>query len=108
VQQSVEGDADMPCNICFDTYPPGEMRSAECGHAYCNDCWQGYLSSAIADGPSCLRLRCPMPDCGVLVRDPSGRIISPSNPSGIHTFGGSNGGEALTLTPHGGGRCRAN
>ena len=64
---SVESGPDMQCGVCFDTHPAGEMRSAECGHAYCSDCWQGYLCSAIADGPSCLRLRCPMPDCGVLV-----------------------------------------
>ena len=58
----------MTCGICFDTHARGEMRAAECGHAYCVGCWQGYLASAVADGPSCLRLRCPMPDCGVLVR----------------------------------------
>ena len=108
----MKGDADMPCSICFDTHPPGEMRSAECGHAYCNDCWQGYLGSAVADGPSCLRLRCPMPDCGVLVCAPSGRVLSPAKSVGalleFYTLGGSNGAEALTHAAHGGGRCQAN
>lgn len=29
----------VDCPICFDTLTPKNSCSAECGHAFCNDCW---------------------------------------------------------------------
>ncbi|CAN6373431.1 unnamed protein product [Urochloa humidicola] len=52
------------CNICFDTFPAGRTRSSACGaHFYCKECWRGYVGTAVADGASCLSLRCPDPSC---------------------------------------------
>eukprot|EP00241_Pyramimonas_parkeae_P015080 CAMPEP_0114316268 /NCGR_PEP_ID=MMETSP0059-20121206/23095_1 /TAXON_ID=36894 /ORGANISM="Pyramimonas parkeae, Strain CCMP726" /LENGTH=598 /DNA_ID=CAMNT_0001442153 /DNA_START=352 /DNA_END=2148 /DNA_ORIENTATION=- len=57
------------CKVCFEDVPQDQMRRAQCGHAYCVECWRGYLSSAVADGPCSLRFRCPHPECNVLVKD---------------------------------------
>eukprot|EP00854_Cymbomonas_tetramitiformis_P005525 gene5525-6701_t len=55
------------CQICFDEYAPDKLRSASCGHFFCQECWQGYLKTGINDGPGCLSMRCPLPDCNSLV-----------------------------------------
>eukprot|EP00798_Chlamydomonas_sp_ICE-L_P010388 gene10388-8330_t len=77
VQEAVglaKEDADEPsssgedrCMICFDTFTKKAMRAASCGHYFCTTCWQGYLTAAIASGPSSLDLRCPLPDCTACV-----------------------------------------
>ncbi|KAG5549519.1 hypothetical protein RHGRI_014749 [Rhododendron griersonianum] len=58
---------DLTCEICFETYPSDRMSAAACGHGFCGSCWQGYISSAINDGPGCLMLRCPDPSCAAAV-----------------------------------------
>ncbi|KAL2482250.1 putative E3 ubiquitin-protein ligase [Forsythia ovata] len=58
---------ELTCGICFETYPHDRMSSAACGHPFCVTCWQGYISTAINDGPGCLMLRCPDPSCGAAV-----------------------------------------
>ncbi|GFP95785.1 probable E3 ubiquitin-protein ligase ari8 [Phtheirospermum japonicum] len=52
---------ELTCGICFETYPRDRMSSAACGHPFCVICWQGYIGTAINDGPGCLMLRCPDP-----------------------------------------------
>lgn len=58
------------CRICFDDYPKARMRAAPCRHLFCEGCWRGYFSEAVACGPACLDLRCPLPDCKVAVSEP--------------------------------------
>ncbi|KAH8501286.1 hypothetical protein H0E87_016196 [Populus deltoides] len=58
---------EMTCGICFETYPSDRLRAVVCGHAFCNSCWAGYISTAINDGPGCLMLRCPDPSCNAAV-----------------------------------------
>ncbi|KVI07510.1 Zinc finger, C6HC-type [Cynara cardunculus var. scolymus] len=58
---------ELTCGICFEVYPCDSMCSAACGHPFCVTCWQGYISTAINDGPGCLTLRCPDPSCGAAV-----------------------------------------
>ncbi|CAA7400458.1 unnamed protein product [Spirodela intermedia] len=58
---------EMTCGICFEVYPCNRMRSAACGHHFCNSCWEGYIGTSINDGPGCLMLRCPDPDCSVAI-----------------------------------------
>lgn len=58
---------ELTCGICFEVYPCDRMSSAACGHPFCVTCWQGYISTAINDGPGCLMLRCPDPSCGAAV-----------------------------------------
>eukprot|EP00240_Pyramimonas_obovata_P003027 CAMPEP_0118921654 /NCGR_PEP_ID=MMETSP1169-20130426/860_1 /TAXON_ID=36882 /ORGANISM="Pyramimonas obovata, Strain CCMP722" /LENGTH=648 /DNA_ID=CAMNT_0006862413 /DNA_START=218 /DNA_END=2161 /DNA_ORIENTATION=+ len=60
---------EVQCNVCFDTFEYCDMRSAECGHLFCLTCWRGYLGTAISDGPCCLRVKCPQPNCKIVVKD---------------------------------------
>ncbi|KAK6156448.1 hypothetical protein DH2020_010696 [Rehmannia glutinosa] len=69
----LENDSPLPdvteltCGICFETYPQDRMSAAACGHPFCVICWQGYVGTAINDGPGCLMLRCPDPSCGAAI-----------------------------------------
>ncbi|KAI9082012.1 hypothetical protein K1719_036274 [Acacia pycnantha] len=58
---------ELTCGICFETYPCSRIESVACGHPYCISCWEGYIGTAINDGPGCLMLRCPGPSCGAAV-----------------------------------------
>lgn len=66
---------DLVCGICFDSYIRDERVNSFvlCGHSYCNTCWGLYVSTAINNGPGCLSLRCPDPDCSAAV---SGDLVS--------------------------------
>lgn len=64
---TVLNDGPLTCGICIDPYSPGEMRSAGCSHYYCHECWRGYISAAVGDGPRCLSLRCSDPSCSVAI-----------------------------------------
>ena len=55
------------CGICFDEVPASATLAARCGHAFCTDCWAGYVTAAIDAGPASLSLRCPLPDCAAAV-----------------------------------------
>ncbi|KAG8087805.1 hypothetical protein GUJ93_ZPchr0010g10195 [Zizania palustris] len=57
----------LTCGICFEGHSSAVMSSAGCAHFYCHECWEGYISAAISDGPGCLSLRCPDPSCGAMV-----------------------------------------
>lgn len=57
------------CQICFDEFPSRYLSQIGCNHLFCNDCWKAYLAEAVSSkGPCCLDLRCPIPDCPMLVR----------------------------------------
>ncbi|XP_022150406.1 probable E3 ubiquitin-protein ligase ARI8 [Momordica charantia] len=58
---------ERTCGICFESYAHSRIKSAACGHPFCASCWEGYISTAINDGPGCLTLRCPDPSCGAVV-----------------------------------------
>ncbi|GKV27955.1 hypothetical protein SLEP1_g37065 [Rubroshorea leprosula] len=58
---------EMTCGICFESYPCDRLRTAACGHPFCDSCWAGYISTAINGGPGCLILRCPDPSCSASV-----------------------------------------
>ncbi|KFK36710.1 hypothetical protein AALP_AA4G159600 [Arabis alpina] len=50
---------EVTCRICLDSFTFKDMVSVFCGHLYCSDCWNGYISTSINDGPGCLMLKCP-------------------------------------------------
>lgn len=53
---------------CFDDGAGWPARSAGCSHYYCNECRRRYIRVAMDDeGPRCLPLRCPDPNCEVPV-----------------------------------------
>uniref|UniRef100_A0ACD6ADC5 Uncharacterized protein n=2 Tax=Avena sativa TaxID=4498 RepID=A0ACD6ADC5_AVESA len=57
----------LTCGICFEGYSPDMMSSTGCAHFYCHECWEGYISAAVSQGPGCLSLRCPDPSCSSMV-----------------------------------------
>ena len=59
-------DAGGTCGICFGDLGP-DSCAAPCGHAYCRECYSQFLVTAVEGGASCLDLRCPHPDCAMLV-----------------------------------------
>uniref|UniRef100_A0A7S0ABC2 RBR-type E3 ubiquitin transferase n=1 Tax=Pyrodinium bahamense TaxID=73915 RepID=A0A7S0ABC2_9DINO len=72
-QAAAEGNL---CGICF-AQPGAQVLPCERGFlrrdgaltkerhpSYCRDCWRQYLGHAVAEGKSCLDLRCPTPGCG--------------------------------------------
>ncbi|GKV40310.1 hypothetical protein SLEP1_g47971 [Rubroshorea leprosula] len=34
---------EMTCGICFESYPCDRLRTAACGHPFCDSCWAGYF-----------------------------------------------------------------
>ena len=71
---TVGGVKDSPeesnCNICFEEFPTGSenLMDCGCGHSFCLECWGGYISSRAEDASSCLRIDCPTPKCGRMVK----------------------------------------
>ena len=54
------------CLICFDEpSPPNQLRPSTCGHAFCDECWNGTLTVALERGPACIHACCPQPECSV-------------------------------------------
>eukprot|EP00850_Spirogloea_muscicola_P007257 SM000036S13301 [mRNA] locus=s36:396602:401301:- [translate_table: standard] len=63
-----ERSEELTCGICFESHSSDYMHAPACAtHFFCEACWQGYMHSAIGDGPGCLTLRCPDPSCGAAV-----------------------------------------
>ncbi|CAN7122619.1 unnamed protein product [Brassica rapa subsp. narinosa] len=62
-----DAEAELTCGICFETYLSDKLHAAACGHPFCDSCWEGYISTAINDGPGCLMLRCPDPSCNAAI-----------------------------------------
>ncbi|KAL3347811.1 hypothetical protein AABB24_021454 [Solanum stoloniferum] len=58
---------EVTCGICFEDYSSDGILASACGHPFCVECWKGYISNSIADGPGCLNLRCAEPSCKVAV-----------------------------------------
>ncbi|XP_010528636.1 PREDICTED: probable E3 ubiquitin-protein ligase ARI8 [Tarenaya hassleriana] len=58
---------ERTCGICFEDFLCDKLHAAACGHPFCDTCWEGYISTAINDGPGCLTLRCPDPSCGAAI-----------------------------------------
>jgi ariadne-1 len=51
------------CRICFDDFDEEDMTGLDCEHRFCRDCFGGYLTSKIGDGPSCVDTVCPEFKC---------------------------------------------
>ena len=54
------------CEICFDTVP-GEQCKMNCGHKFCDGCWQKYLLFKIMDDGDSQYITCP--GCNIIVED---------------------------------------
>ncbi|PWA62282.1 Zinc finger, C6HC-type [Artemisia annua] len=58
---------EVDCGICFDSVMVKDTANCGCGHVFCKVCWEGYVCTAINDGPGCLTIKCPEPSCGAAV-----------------------------------------
>ena len=57
-------DSYVVCGICQDKFPGKEVYALNCFHWYCEECWEGYLGSAI--GCRETRIKCPEPGCNMI------------------------------------------
>jgi ariadne-1 len=77
--QSCSDNKKHKCYICFDEdYEKHEMMAMPCKHEFCRDCWSGFLTSKINDGPSCIHTVCPHDGCNELVTEDEVSKIVPN------------------------------
>lgn len=81
IESPKDGRIRIQCNICFESYKHSDVKSASCGHPFCEACWEGYINTSINEGSSCLILRCPEPSCNAAV-----------GPDMVDSFASSSGG----------------
>ncbi|XP_033212517.1 E3 ubiquitin-protein ligase arih1l-like [Belonocnema kinseyi] len=59
------------CEICFSTLTKHMMTGLECGHRFCIDCWDEYLTTKIMEEGVGQTISCAAHDCSILVDDAS-------------------------------------
>lgn len=57
------------CPICCDDFEPQDVFGVGCGHRFCKDCWDPYLTFKIKEGPGSVYTTCPQQGCGEVVTD---------------------------------------
>lgn len=70
---------DVQCGICLMTVKIWEQPNTKisCGHNFCTQCWESYLSSKILEGMH-HDILCPAYECSILVPlDVIERLVSP-------------------------------
>eukprot|EP00635_Sarcinochrysidales_sp_CCMP3193_P011834 CAMPEP_0118905578 /NCGR_PEP_ID=MMETSP1166-20130328/9514_1 /TAXON_ID=1104430 /ORGANISM="Chrysoreinhardia sp, Strain CCMP3193" /LENGTH=655 /DNA_ID=CAMNT_0006844849 /DNA_START=310 /DNA_END=2277 /DNA_ORIENTATION=+ len=61
-------DEELLCRICFCDIEPGKALGAPCGHLFCADCYEAYLTNKVDDeGQTCVTAPCPEDKCQTLV-----------------------------------------
>ena len=55
--------------MCMEDVPPNDVFSMPCNHKFCLDCWGGFISTAISDGPNCVYHTCPEFKCNELITE---------------------------------------
>ena len=65
--EAIESDT-VTCLICYDELSRKEMKSLDCGHQFCSDCWVKYLTNKIIEDGEADYISCPT-DCKILVDD---------------------------------------
>eukprot|EP01010_Urceolus_cornutus_P001853 NODE_242_length_1945_cov_224.710970_g192_i0.p1 GENE.NODE_242_length_1945_cov_224.710970_g192_i0~~NODE_242_length_1945_cov_224.710970_g192_i0.p1 ORF type:complete len:548 (+),score=98.91 NODE_242_length_1945_cov_224.710970_g192_i0:142-1785(+) len=63
VKPYITATVPTECNVCFDECPPDTILRMQCGHWFCKECWTGYLSGKVEQGPSCVVTHCAYPKC---------------------------------------------
>jgi len=53
------------CPICMQVVD--KITVLDCGHGFCQECWQAYLHSQVDDGKAAVQARCPAHKCGRVV-----------------------------------------
>ncbi|XP_057341285.1 E3 ubiquitin-protein ligase arih1-like [Microplitis mediator] len=57
------------CEICLVPLSCNLMTGMECGHRFCTDCWDSYLSTKIIEQGECQSITCPAHKCDIIVDD---------------------------------------
>lgn len=57
------------CEICFMVLPPSQMTGLECGHRFCYQCWNEYLTTKIMEEGVGQTIACAAHNCAILVDD---------------------------------------
>lgn len=57
------------CEICFMVLPPSQMTGLECGHRFCYQCWNEYLTTKIMEEGVGQTIACAAHNCPILVDD---------------------------------------
>ncbi|XP_062554834.1 E3 ubiquitin-protein ligase ariadne-1 [Armigeres subalbatus] len=57
------------CEICYSSFPPSMMTGLECGHRFCTQCWQEYLTTKIVEEGLGQSIACAAHGCDILVDD---------------------------------------
>lgn len=60
---------EFVCGICFDTPDREDVRTLRCDHAYCQGCWEAYISSKVKEEGQCF-FQCMSEDCKTVVDEP--------------------------------------
>ncbi|KAG0370456.1 hypothetical protein BGZ54_006232 [Gamsiella multidivaricata] len=69
--------SEFECLICYDNSPGGDALGLQCGHIFCQACYEQYLTQKIVDEGECRRIRCPESGCAVLLDEHTiGKIVS--------------------------------
>ena len=64
----LKSPSELTCAICCSTKPSSEMTGIECGHTFCRNCWQNYLTYKIMHEGIGQTIPCPS-QCDILVDD---------------------------------------
>ncbi|XP_072399910.1 E3 ubiquitin-protein ligase ariadne-1-like isoform X1 [Diabrotica undecimpunctata] len=57
------------CDICCMFFSPGQMTGLECGHRFCYECWNEYLTTKIMGEGMGKTIACAAHNCPILVDD---------------------------------------
>lgn len=58
---------EVLCEICFCSYEKNEMSGLECGHLFCLECWNQYLTTSVMEEGKAETIYCPAANCAVVV-----------------------------------------
>ena len=58
------------CPVCYLECEPEEIViMPDCGHAFCDSCFGGYLESKVGEGKQCVWTSCMLTTCGNIVSE---------------------------------------
>lgn len=71
-------EGTVECLICADDLDASECTALTCEHAFCNSCWNDYLTLKITEG-SVEKLTCPATGCKLIVPDQVVSMLVPES-----------------------------
>lgn len=57
------------CEICYDDVNPKHMFEVDCGHRFCYNCWNEYLTTQIVESGLAEAISCAAHNCSILLDD---------------------------------------